>query len=49
MKAVAESLPPRVWKVLQLREGAKGPLAFEFARVRAWAMRHKKPGPPVCS
>ena len=33
VKAVAESLPPDAWQVLQLREGAKGPLAFEFARV----------------
>ena len=47
VKAVAQSLPPTAWHVLQLREGAKGPLAFEFARVRVWAMRHKKPGPPV--
>ena len=47
VKAVAESLPPDAWQVLQLREGAKGPLAFQFARVRVWAMRHKKPGPPV--
>jgi SRSO17 transposase len=46
-KAVAESLLPAAWQVLQLREGAKGPLAFQFARVRVWAMRHKKPGPPV--
>ena len=28
-------------------EGAKGPLAFEFAAVRVWAVRHRKPGPPV--
>lgn len=47
VKALAESLPSEAWEVLQLREGAKGPLAFEFARVRVWAMRHKKPGPPV--
>ncbi len=47
VKEVAESLPPDAWQVLQLRNGAKGPLAFEFARVRVWAMRHKKPGPPV--
>jgi SRSO17 transposase len=25
--------------------GAKGPLAFAFARVRVWAVRHRKPGP----
>lgn len=47
VKEVAQSLPPSAWKVLQLREGAKGPLAFEFAAVRVWAMRHKKPGPPI--
>jgi SRSO17 transposase len=47
VKSVAESLPPAAWQVLQLREGAKGPLAFQFARVRVWAMRHKKPGPPI--
>ena len=32
---------------LQVREGAVGPLVFEFAAVRVWAMRHRKPGPPV--
>ena len=47
VKEVAESLAPAAWQVLQLRDGAKGPLAFEFARVRVWAMRHNKPGPPV--
>jgi len=47
VKEVAESLPAAAWHVLQLREGAKGPLAFEFAAVRVWAMRHKKPGPPI--
>lgn len=47
VKEVAESLAPAAWQVLQLRDGAKGPLAFEFARVRVWAMRHNKSGPPV--
>ena len=32
---------------LQVREGAVGPLVFEFAAVRVWAMRHRKPGPPA--
>jgi SRSO17 transposase len=27
--------------------GAKGPLAFEFAAVRVWAVRHGAAGPPV--
>jgi SRSO17 transposase len=30
-----------------VREGAVGPLVFEFAAVRVWAMRHRKPGPPA--
>jgi SRSO17 transposase len=43
--AVAESVPASAWQVLQLRQGTKGPLAFAFARVRVWAVRHEKPGP----
>ena len=35
------------WRALQVRQGAKGPLAFEFACVRAWAVRHGEPGPPI--
>ncbi len=45
VRAIAESLPPSAWQVLQLRPGAKGPLAFAFARVRVWGVRHRKPGP----
>lgn len=47
VEEVAESLPGDAWQTLQLREGAKGPLVFDFAAVRVWAMRHKKPGPPI--
>jgi SRSO17 transposase len=47
VKDVAKSLPADAWQTLQLREGAKGPLAFQFTAVRVWAMRHKKPGPPI--
>jgi SRSO17 transposase len=42
---LAQSLPATAWQVLQLRAGAKGPLAFSFARLRVWAVRHRKPGP----
>ena len=45
VRAVAESLPASAWQVLQLRAGAKGPLAFAFARQRVWAVRQEKPGP----
>jgi SRSO17 transposase len=45
--AVGADLPAGCWSRLQVREGAKGPLAFEFAAVRAWAVRHRRPGPPI--
>ena len=45
--ALAAELPASAWRALQVREGAVGPLVFEFAAVRVWAMRHRKPGPPA--
>jgi hypothetical protein len=45
VRDLAQSLPATAWQVLQLRAGAKGPLAFAFARVRVWAVRHRRPGP----
>jgi SRSO17 transposase len=47
VKAVAASLPASAWHTYQLREGACGPLVFDFAAVRVWAVRHRKPGPPI--
>jgi SRSO17 transposase len=47
VQAVAESLPAEAWHTYQLREGACGPLVFQFAAVRVWAVRHRKPGPPI--
>jgi SRSO17 transposase len=44
---LAKALPPEAWTILKLREGTKGPLAFRFARVRVWAMRGRKAGPPI--
>jgi SRSO17 transposase len=43
---LAAELPAGSWQAFQVREGAVGPLVFEFAAVRAWGMRHRKPGPP---
>jgi SRSO17 transposase len=43
---VAAGLPASAWQALQVREGAVGPLVFEFAAVRVWGVRHRKPGPP---
>ena len=45
--AVASGLGRQAWQALRVREGAKGPLAFEFAAVRVWAVRHGAAGPPV--
>ena len=45
--AIAAALPATAWQALKVREGACGPLVFEFAAVRVWAMRDQKPGPPV--
>jgi SRSO17 transposase len=47
VKEVAARLPAEAWHAYQLREGACGPLVFEFAAVRVWAVRHRKPGPPL--
>jgi SRSO17 transposase len=43
---VAAELPASAWQPLRVREGALGPLVFEFAAVRAWGIRRRKPGPP---
>jgi SRSO17 transposase len=43
---IADELPASAWQALQVREGAGGPLVFEFAAVRVWGIRHRKPGPP---
>lgn len=45
--AVASALPGESWRTLQVRQGAKGPLCFEFAAVRVWAVRHGAAGPPI--
>lgn len=44
---VAASLPETAWQTLAVREGATGPRAFRFARIRVWAVRHPKAGPAV--
>jgi SRSO17 transposase len=46
-KEIAAVLPAGTWRPLKLREGAKGPVVYEYARVRIWAKRHKEAGPPI--
>ena len=47
VREIVADLPAKAWRPLKLREGSKGPLVFEFAVMRVWAMRHDRPGPPV--
>jgi SRSO17 transposase len=42
--AVMSSLGPAAWHTLCVGQGAKGPLVFEFAAVRVWAVRHGAAG-----
>lgn len=45
--AVASRLSGTAWRTLKIRDGARGPLAFEFAAVRVWAVRQGQSGPPI--
>jgi SRSO17 transposase len=47
VRHVAVMLPARAWQLVKLREGAKGPLAFEFARLGVWSVRHRRAGPQL--
>jgi SRSO17 transposase len=47
VRELAGELPGEAWEPIKLREGAKGPLIYEYARLRVWAVRHGKPGPPI--
>lgn len=47
VRELAAELPGEAWQPIKLREGSKGPLIYEYARLRVWAVRHGKPGPPI--
>jgi SRSO17 transposase len=47
VRELAALLPSSAWQTRQVREGSKGPLVFQFAAVRVWAVRHRRAGPPV--
>ncbi|MFQ5705678.1 MAG: IS701 family transposase [Gemmatimonadales bacterium] len=47
VQKLAAELSPSDWHTYTLREGSKGPLIFQFAWLRVWAMRNGKPGRPV--
>ena len=47
VQAMVADLPAESWQTLKLRDGAIGPLVFQFAAVRVWAVRHRRPGPAI--
>jgi SRSO17 transposase len=47
VQEVMAELPSDAWRPLKLREGSRGPLVFEYAVLRVWAIRHNRPGPPI--
>jgi len=47
VRELAAQVPAAAWQARQVRDGAKGPLVFHFAAVRAWAVRRRRAGPPV--
>jgi SRSO17 transposase len=47
VRDLARDLLPDAWQNFQLREGAKGPLVYQFARLRVWAVRHRWAGPAI--
>jgi SRSO17 transposase len=47
VRSVAECWPASAWQNYQIRDGAQGPLVFEFAALRVHGMRHRKEGPAL--
>lgn len=47
VRELAAEIPAAYWETLQVREGSVQPLVFQFARVRVWAVRHRKAGRPI--
>jgi len=45
-KELGRQVPADAWQTMKLREGAKGPLVSEFARVRVWMPREKQRSQP---
>jgi SRSO17 transposase len=43
---LAKDIPADAWQAMKLREGAKGPLVNEFARLRVWMPQEGQPAQP---
>jgi SRSO17 transposase len=47
VQQIATKLPAEAWQPIKLREGSQGPLIYEYARLRVWAVRQGKWGPAI--
>ena len=43
---LGKEIPADAWQAMQLREGSKGPLVYEFARMRVWIPKEGLPAQP---
>jgi SRSO17 transposase len=46
VEELAETLPADAWQAMQVREGSKGPLVYEFAAVPIWMPKERQPAQP---
>jgi SRSO17 transposase len=46
VEELAETLPSDAWQALQVREGSKGPLVYEFAAIRIWMPKERQSAQP---
>jgi SRSO17 transposase len=46
LNQLGKDVPADAWQAMQLREGSKGPLVYEFARMRVWMPRDGHPAQP---
>jgi len=47
LKELGQELPESVWQSFQLREGAKGPLVYDFACQRVWLAQKGRRSEPI--
>jgi SRSO17 transposase len=43
---LGKQVPGDAWQAMKLREGTKGPLVYEFARLRVWMPKERQPSHP---
>jgi len=46
IEELGKNIPADAWQAMKLREGTKGPLVYEFARVRVWMPKEKERSQP---